>query len=67
MPNVYVQAQPNGGPEGSALEDHVQTTCLPPSNTAGDNRLVQKERHVPLVAHVRLLIDKKKRDDCRAA
>ena len=44
MPNVYVEAQPNGGPEGSALEDHVQTTCLPPSNTAGGNRLVQKER-----------------------
>jgi hypothetical protein len=40
---------------------------LPPTNTAGDKRLVQKERHVPLVAHVRLLIDKKKRDDCRAA
>ena len=44
MPKVYVEAQPNGGPEGSALEDHVQTTRFAAFKHTRSNRLAQKER-----------------------
>jgi hypothetical protein len=50
MPNIYVEARPK--PEGSALEDHVQTRAcrLQAQHEANGD--------APLVAHVRHLIDK---------
>jgi hypothetical protein len=53
-------------PEGSALEDHVQTTCLPPSAQQEAIDWSKKNGHAPLVARVRHLIDKKEPDHWRA-
>jgi hypothetical protein len=52
MPNVYVEARPKGRPEGSAIEDyvvedHADHVLATVQNTAGGNRLVQKERTRP--------------------
>ena len=72
MPNVYVEARPKGRTEGSAIDDyvvedhadHVLATFKTQREAIDWSR---EHGNAPLVARVRHLNDKKKRDHWRAA
>jgi hypothetical protein len=72
MPNVYVEARPKGGPEGSAIDDYVVEDhadhVLATFKTQREAIDWSRNRgHAPLVARVRHLNEKKKPDHWRAA
>jgi hypothetical protein len=72
MPNVYIEARPNGRPEGSAVEDFVVEDhadhLLAAFKTQGEAiEWARKNNHSPLVARVRHLNDKKMPNHRRAA
>ena len=72
MATVFVEARPKGRPEGSPIEGYIV-------DGHADGELAEFERqdeairwaksneHIPHVAHVRHLNDKKKPDQWRAA
>jgi hypothetical protein len=70
VPNVYVEARPKGRPEGSAIEgyvvedhaDHVLHTARTQADAIG---WAKREGHLPLIARVRHLNDKKNPDHWR--
>ena len=72
MANVYIEARPKGGPEGSHIEnyviedhaDHVLQT-FKTQHEAID--WARRQGHHPLVARVRQLNDKKVPNHWRAA
>ena len=70
MPSVYVEARPKGRPEGSPIEDYVVETdashVLATFKTQHEAIAWAKNNgHVPHVARVRDLNDKKKPDHWR--
>jgi hypothetical protein len=72
MANVYIEARPKGRPEGDPIDDYVvedhTDKVLSPFRTLQEAiDWVKKSGHVPLVARVRHLNDKKKPDHWRAA
>jgi hypothetical protein len=72
MANVFVEARPKGRPEGSAIEgyvaeDHADGVLAEFETQEEAIRWAKSEGHVPLVARVRHLNDKKKPDHWRAA
>jgi hypothetical protein len=72
MPNVYIEARPNGRPEGSAVEDFVVEDhadhLLAAFKTQREAiEWARKNNHSPLVARVRHLNDKKMPNHRRAA
>ena len=72
MANVYVEARPKGRPEGTRIDDyvvedhadHVLHTC---STQHDAIEWAKKNKHIPHVARVRHLNDKKIPDHWRAA
>ena len=72
MANVYVEARPKGRPRGALStimsSKTMRTTCSPPSQTQREAiEWAKSHGHVPHVARVRHLNDKKKPDHWRAA
>ena len=72
MANVYVEARPKGRPEGDPIDDYVvedhADKVLAPFRTQHEAiDWAKKNGHVPLVARVRHLNDKKKPDHWRPA
>jgi hypothetical protein len=71
MPNVYIEPQPKGRPEGSHIDDYVVEdhadhvlATFKTQHEAID--WAKKNGHTPHVARVRHLNDKKKADHWRA-
>ena len=72
MPNVYIEARPKGRPEGSAVEefvveDHADRVLATFKTQKEAIAWAQKNNHLPLVARVRHLNDKKVPGHWRAA
>jgi hypothetical protein len=72
MPNVYIEARPNGRPEGSAaedfvVEDHADHLLAAFKTQREAIEWARKNNHSPLVARVRHLNDKKMPNHRRAA
>jgi hypothetical protein len=72
MANVYVEARPKGRPEhspieGYVVEDHADHVLHTSNTQAAAIAWARAQGHEPLVARVRNLNDKKKRDYWRAA
>jgi hypothetical protein len=71
-PHVFVETRPKGRPEGSPIEgyvveDHAEDELAEFETQDEAIRWAKAEGHVPHVARVRHLNDKKKPDQWRAA
>ena len=71
MANVFVEARPKGRPEkspieGYVVEDHADDELVEFKTQEEAIRWAKSEGHVPHVARVRHLNDKKKPDHWRA-
>jgi len=71
MPNIFVEARPKGRPEGSPIEGYVvedHADELGEFETQDEAiKWAKSKGHVPHLARVRHLNDKKKPDQWRAA
>jgi hypothetical protein len=72
MPNVYVEARPKGRIDGSPItdyvvEDHADHVLATFNNQHDAAQWAKSQGHAPLIARVRELSDKKKRDHWRSA
>lgn len=72
MANVYIEARPKGRPEGTRIDDYVVEDhtdhVLHTSKTQHEAiEWAKKNKHIPHVARVRHLNDKKIPDHWRAA
>ena len=72
MANVYVESRPKGRKEGDPItdyvvEDHADHVLATFKTQHEAIAFAKKEGHVPLVARVRHVNDKKKPDHWRAA